>query len=829
MLPCPNDTSIHAVNIIQESINAGDDNIQQICFNEGVDLSTLINGDLTGIFYNQIDIPLSNTNFDNTNLFIGSNIFYYVVESANCANDTANLEIVLLEELPETLVDDQLCDGQTIDINGITYDSMNSTDTQLLVSVNGCDSIVNIDLQIINAVSSDLPLELCEGESIEINGTLFDESNDSGPVLFPNGSVSGCDSIVNVSVTFLQALTETITPSICQDGSIEINGETFDQNNDNGTQDLVSVSGCDSILTIQLDIIPSTDETLSLEICDGDVITINGIDYDASSTSDTQTLTNAAGCDSLLNINISVLQTSELVINESLCEGESITINNTEYMSSTQDIIILENQNASGCDSIINLQLEFLSNSEFTQEFIICDGDSVFIVDEWISTAGEFTDIIPSANSCDSTIISNVILEDCTVSLNILNTIDVLCDGGDNGSIELNLSTNTQGYSLSIINNTNLVFETTIDSDFNFIIDNLSAGNYQLVLRDENGNIEIEESVEISDPDPVSVSVDFENVLCSGESTASITLDIIGGTNPYDITWSSGQTGSLIENLAAGIYAYTITDNNNCTFTGEQLIEEPIEQFFELNLIDPSCSEVQNGIVEVTAAGGGNPPYQYSINGSAFQNTTVFDNLSEGQYIIVMSDSESCTQELAVSLLASNDLMVDQVPPITIDLGETYQLSLNANFEVDSIAWSNPAILSCSNCLDPIISTQNSTTLSAELYDANGCFTTIEILITVEEPRFNDIYLPNIISVNSVTGTNDTFVPLISQQSTIEFISMQIYDRWGNLIFEEQGELQGWDGYINDRKAIPGVYVYQIEYTLNGENLVLQGQLSLVN
>ena len=111
----------------------------------------------------------------------------------------------------------------------------------------------------------------------------------------------------------------------------------------------------------------------------------------------------------------------------------------------------------------------------------------------------------------------------------------------------------------------------------------------------------------------------------------------------------------------------------------------------------------------------------------------------------------------------------------------------------------------------------------ANLSDINGCLLTDSINV-----RFNArVYLPNIFSPNE-DGYNDLFVPQFSK-STFYNYQMQVFDRWGDLLYDTLSLENGWDGRYKDKSCETGVYVYIIRFYLEGcGNTVLSGDVSLV-
>ena len=112
----------------------------------------------------------------------------------------------------------------------------------------------------------------------------------------------------------------------------------------------------------------------------------------------------------------------------------------------------------------------------------------------------------------------------------------------------------------------------------------------------------------------------------------------------------------------------------------------------------------------------------------------------------------------------------------------------------------------------------------------DDCVTTIDLEVSVVKDRY--VFIPNVFSPNS-DELNDQFT-IFGNQAVANVDILQIYSRWGELLFETQDlalndELNGWDGYYKGRKMNPGVYVWQAKITfIDGESLMYSGDVTLM-
>ena len=221
------------------------------------------------------------------------------------------------------------------------------------MNASGCDSIIDINLMVSPNTSEDINVELCDGETFILNGVTYDSEGFFTQVL---DNVLGCDSIINLELQFVRTTTETVNADVCEGETFVLNGQSYTMGG-SFQQMLTNVAGCDSIIDINVFILPNTEESISSEICDGESFNLNGESFlDAGFF--TQQLTNQFGCDSLLNIELTVLPTMESCQNLSIFEGDVFTQNGESFDEAGTFEQLL--QTVDGCDSLVIIKLEVL-------------------------------------------------------------------------------------------------------------------------------------------------------------------------------------------------------------------------------------------------------------------------------------------------------------------------------------------------------------------------------------------------------------------------------------------------------------------------------------
>ncbi|MDD4848224.1 MAG: hypothetical protein PHR53_05615, partial [Bacteroidales bacterium] len=213
-------------------------------------------------------------------------------------------------------------DALPFEWNGITFTEA-GTQFATLPSLIGCDSVVHMTLTINQNYEVNESQAICnDALPFEWNGIIFTEAGMQTAIL---PSLIGCDSVVNMTLTVNQNYEVNESQAICNDAlPYEWNGITFTEA---GTQNvtLLSINGCDSIVELNLTVLPDYDTMLVATICDDETYQENGFNVSTSGVYE-QIFTAENGCDSIITLNLTV---SPSPINQTIvgsgkyCEGET--------------------------------------------------------------------------------------------------------------------------------------------------------------------------------------------------------------------------------------------------------------------------------------------------------------------------------------------------------------------------------------------------------------------------------------------------------------------------------------------------------------------------
>lgn len=204
----------------------------------------------------------------------------------------------------------------------------------------------------------------------------------------------------------------------------------------------------------------------------------------------------------------------------------------------------------------------------------------------------------------------------------------------------------------------------------------------------------------------------------------------------------------------------------------------------------------------------------------------------EMNWTIRKQNQSSCDSVFHYQIKWHDEIRVDVLNELQIDEGDSLVLDPYYSSNVNQVNWSPSIGLSCTKCLRPKVSTAKDTKYYITVQDDNGCTAIDSILIRIIKKE-KELYVPNSFSPNG-DNINDRWGPILEQGSGT-IVSIQVFDRWGNLVFECSGLqiINGlcakWDGSVRGKKCQPGVYVYQIIWR-NRSGVLRQkvGDVSLV-
>lgn len=420
---------------------------------------------------------------------------------------------------------------------------------------------------------------------------------------------------------------------------------------------------------------------------------------------------------------------------------------------------------------------------------------------------GLFTDL------AQGTYYVSVLSEDCQVTSEVVTITEpdilvatptisnVLCHGEDNGSIIINVEGGSGSYQYAISPNLN-------QFDDSNTFDELATGDYSVIVQDSKGCFELIEFT-ITEPEVLVMEVVVTPEYCVGEEDGTITIAAAGGTAPYSTSLNSNLPSDFVEgqlsytDLASGDYIVFIKDANGCetnqivNVDGGVNINATIEVIYECidgtlgNSIEVTLEDRTERLFLLYALDSTDP--------NDLQLEPDFTNISPGTHMLTLAHENGCTRTFPFE--------VEAFEPLTISLE---QLSLN---EITATALGGREgytyyFNGIDNGDDNTFYIRETGTYAVTVIDENGCEVTATIFM-----EFIDIEIPNFFTPDG-DGQNDLWIPRNIEQFPNFY--MNIYDRYGRVVFRLQDNEAGWDGFYQENTLPTGDYWYVIK--LNGED-----------
>lgn len=239
---------------------------------------------------------------------------------------------------------------------------------------------------------------------------------------------------------------------------------------------------------------------------------------------------------------------------------------------------------------------------------------------------GNYSVVITDSDGCTITQTVTMHVSGLSVSM---NSIAASCDQNCNGSASVN-AFGTPPYNYAWSNSAS----TTASAN------GLCKGYYAVTVSDNN-QCRVTDSVFVDAPFELILSLSAENILCSGNCNGSITAQAVGGTGNYIFQWTNGNSSSTINQLCAGNYSVTVTDDNGCTTANSVTLSEPMPLQLQLSHNDASCSGCSDAHASANV-NGGTAPYNF-IWTPGNETTADIQNIAAGTYTICITDANSCS------------------------------------------------------------------------------------------------------------------------------------------------------------------------------------------
>jgi gliding motility-associated-like protein len=551
---------------------------------------------------------------------------------------------------------------------------------------------------------------------------------------------------------------------------------------------------------------------LELEIEPYDCQNNNGIQAAMFSTSDCNTFTLVSNCFDAGSPQIFILETTNLVVGNTyyiMIDGKggdrcNFTFNLLNGFTIPPDWSIA-GDSVFGCigeETVLNgASLNNSAAAEF--EWITDDGNIVSgenTLTPTVDTPGTYSLVVTdNAQSCtDTSSTTFAFYPDILLNIPTPEVLD--CVDNQIVTLDLEISGVDDPYSFSWLN------AVGADVGTEQIVEINAAGIYTVVVTNDNtGCVKYAETEVFADVDTPVALIDPTVELDCLTDTITLTATNSSQNPDFITTWSTAdgsiigsQLGLFTDINLAGTYTLNVLNpDNGCEASDEvEITRNEAEPNAIIATVKNPCYDEETGTIELDSVLNGNPDYLYAIDSSAFSAVTFYENLTPGSYVFTVKDAVGCEYDTTINIIPQDQILVDLGDDYEILLGDSVTLRPNLSEDNLLFEWiQDTTFLSCLDCETPVVTPIESAYYILYVEDANGCFASDSLRIYVNQ-RYR-IFFPTAFSPND-DGANDV-LHMFGDNDVDKVISLEIYDRWGELLFSDKdflpnNPLHGFDG-----------------------------------
>ena len=413
--------------------------------------------------------------------------------------------------------------------------------------------------------------------------------------------------------------------------------------------------------------------------------------------------------------------------------------------------------------------------------------------------AGTYVAQVKGADGCASSA-SVTVNDQPGVLINLGNVSDPLCNGDLNGTITVVPLGGTLPY----------VFAWTPSLGTTGTLNSLASGNYSVTVTDKNG-CSASQSITLKNPTPLTISHTSTPASCNTTPDATIDVTVGGGTTPYVYQWS-GKSTATTEDLTmalSGNYTITVTDLHGCR------IKDSVTVLANQTVIADAGKDTafcQASSIVLSAINSVNALtykwYQLPANALIGNTVTITVNPPTGStsYYVLVDNGAGCIMKDTV-VVTSNPLPgADAGPDKSVYIGNS--TSIGGNPTTTSIGatikWTPVTYLDNPLSTNPISTPQATTVYTVKVTSLQGCVSTDSVTVSLQPT----IEIPSGLTPNG-DGKNDVWT--LSGIELFPDCVVELYNRWGEIVYQSKGYDVKWDGMYKGKLLPVGTYYYIID------------------
>jgi len=279
----------------------------------------------------------------------------------------------------------------------------------------------------------------------------------------------------------------------------------------------------------------------------------------------------------------------------------------------------------------------------------------------------------------------------------------------------------------------------------------LCAGTYTVKVNNATG-CSVTGTVTLAQPAPLAITTTQVNEKCNGNTTASATATVSGGTPAYSYSWSTvpAQTTKTARNLTAGTYTVLVTDRKGCLISAVVTITQPTALNLTMTTTNTACG-ASTGTANV-AVTGGTGPHTYAWSTTPVNTTSGLSNLPSGSFTVTVTDSNGC-QKSSVATIGNTSGMT---ATISAQTNVSCNAGSNGSATITPTGGTAPYTYSWSTFpaqTTPTVSGLPAGNYYVSVTDASGCSFILTVTITQPAVLTSAMAHVNVACKGSATGT----------------------------------------------------------------------------
>lgn len=484
---------------------------------------------------------------------------------------------------------------------------------------------------------------------------------------------------------------------------------------------------------------------------------------------------------------------------------------NSANTNIVDDPVLLQPRNFPMQWSATNEKWEFLPNG--TTTYIINQMTYVPIdvgINYWLNAVGDTIGVGPTlaVSISATTLFYTAVLGDCYSSL----TEDSITITVNNPTVDLGADYNIPCNATTVIDplptggTAPYTYSWNTGSSDTLIA--VGGGIYILNIVDNFGCIASDTIIVNEDSSPAfNFGADY---IIPCNTTTLLNPDIVGGTQPYSYSWNNGSVDSTLA-APEGFYTLSVTDLYGCLDVDTITITEDLPPITTITGGGIICAD--GTTTDIYFDFTGLLPWDlhytdgtsnYTIN-NIMVSKYVLPTKIQGEYSILLAkDVNNCISDTSGRVeVVVNALPIAVISPAEVTIYVGAEVELDAG-EYTFYEWYTSGDSLLSN--NQVLTVTDSGKFYIWVEDENGCRDMSEVAIVNSVP-LTQLFVPTVFTPND-DEHNELFV---IKGLYVRQFNIQIYNRWGGLLFESNSIDKYWDGMYENRRVAEGVYYYHIE------------------